>query len=231
MTFPLMALAIGAIVAGFIGIPAALFGNGSTIEKFLEPSFTATHASIAESGLRNADSRTPDNPQTEIHNPESGESHLSRGAELGLMAFSVALAAIGIFAALKFYVWSPEISEDLAQRWSGAHRVLSNKYYVDELYQATVINGTFGGGRGLWTFDRRVVDGVVNGSGWVTIVTSWFSGVTDRAVVDGLVNTVGRSVRESSFVFRRLQTGLVQNYAVLMLLGIFMFVSVYLFVR
>src|SRR4029079_5258912 len=42
MTYPLMALAVGAIVAGFIGIPAAL-GGGNTIEKFLEPSFTASH--------------------------------------------------------------------------------------------------------------------------------------------------------------------------------------------
>src|SRR3954463_14550720 len=42
MTFPLQALAIGAIVAGFIGIPAAL-GGGNTLEHFLEPSFTAEH--------------------------------------------------------------------------------------------------------------------------------------------------------------------------------------------
>jgi len=229
MTGPLMALAIGAIVAGFVGIPAALFGNGSTIEKFLEPSFTVSHVEgrAAEPGA------APAEPAAAAHAEEAGhaEAHLSRGAELGLMAFSVVLAAVGIFAALKFYVWSPEISEQLAQKWSGAHRVLSNKFYVDELYQATVINGTFAGGRGLWTFDRNVVDGAVNGTGWATIVTSWFSGVTDRAVVDGLVNAVGQTVRESSFIFRRLQTGLVQNYAVLMLLGIFVFVSVYLFVR
>ncbi|HMD33762.1 MAG TPA: NADH-quinone oxidoreductase subunit L [Vicinamibacterales bacterium] len=237
MTFPLMALAIGAIVAGFIGIPAALFGSGSAIETFLEPSFTVEQSS-AERGTRNAEtaprtaaSAEPAVPQSELRTPHSEESHLSRGAELGLMAFSVVLALIGLVTAYRFYVLRPDISEHLAQNWSGAHRVLSNKYYVDELYEATVINGTFAGGRGLWTFDRRVVDGVVNGSGWVTIVTSWFSGVTDSAVVDGVVNAVGQSVRESSFVFRRLQTGLVQNYAVLMLLGIFVFVSVYLFVR
>ena len=44
MTFPLMALAVGAIVAGFVGIPAAL-GGGNAIEHFLEPSFTASSAS------------------------------------------------------------------------------------------------------------------------------------------------------------------------------------------
>jgi NADH-quinone oxidoreductase subunit L len=63
------------------------------------------------------------------------------------------------------------------------------------------------------------------------VISSWISGFTDRTFVDGLVNFVGRSIQEGSHVFRRLQTGLVQNYALLMLFGIFAFVSVYLFVR
>src|SRR6185295_17666447 len=113
----------------------------------------------------------------------------------------------------------------------GAHRLLSNKYYVDELYNATVISGTFGAGDGLWAVDRTVVDGAVNGAGKLTVVGSWFSGLTDRKVVDGLVNLVGWIVQESSLAFRRFQTGLVQNYALLMLFGIFAFVGVYLFVR
>ena len=147
------------------------------------------------------------------------------------MGFSVLIAVAGILLARRFYVTSPEISGALATRWAGAHRTLSNKYYVDELYGATVIAGTFASGRGLWTFDRRVVDGAVNGTGWVTVISSWFSGLTDRTVVDGLVNLVGWTAQESSHLFRRLQTGLVQNYALLMLLGIFAFVSIYLFVR
>jgi NADH-quinone oxidoreductase subunit L len=63
------------------------------------------------------------------------------------------------------------------------------------------------------------------------VVGSWFSFLTDRKVVDGLVNFVGWIVQESSLAFRRFQTGLVQNYALLMLFGIFAFVGVYLFVR
>jgi len=102
---------------------------------------------------------------------------------------------------------------------------------VDELYDATVISGTFAAGRGLWTFDRKVVDGMVNGAGWTTIISSWFSGLTDKHVVDGLVNVVGRTCEEGSFWFRKIQTGLVQNYALWMLAGIFAFVSIYLFVR
>ena len=229
MTLPLQALAIGAVVAGIFGIPAAL-GGTNTIEHFLEPSFTAEHR-IADRGSRTAEGAEhaeAGNPQSAIHDPQSEEPHVSRGVELGLMAFSVLVAIAGIFAAQKLYVKSPEISEQLAERYAGPHRLLSHKYYVDELYNATVINGTFGAGSGLWAVDRTVVDGAVNGAGKLTIVGSWFSGLTDRTVVDGLVNLVGWIVQESSLVFRRFQTGLVQNYALLMLFGIFASVGVYL---
>ena len=72
---------------------------------------------------------------------------MSRGVELGLMGFSVISRSIGIFAAQKFYVKSPEISEGSAERICRRAKVLSNKYYVDELYSATVISGTFAAGR------------------------------------------------------------------------------------
>ena len=222
MTGPLMALAVGAIVAGFVGVPAALWGNNA-IEQFLEPSFTAEHR-LADGGLRIAET---DRAATRN---EEGE-HVSRTVELGLMAFSFLVAIAGISVAYKFYVTSPEISEQLADRFAGAHRTLSNKYYVDELYDATVVSGTMAGGRGLWAVDRNVVDGAVNGTGRVTVISSWFSGLTDRNIVDGLVNLVGWIVQESSLAFRRFQTGLVQNYALLMLFGVFAFVSLYLFAR
>ena len=218
MTYPLMALAVGAIVAGFVGVPAALWGNNA-IEHFLEPSFTAERAAarpggevrpndtVAGAQLERGATATGEVKALE-HAPgaveESGE-HVSRGVEWGLMGFSVLIALTGILLARKFYVTSPEISEQLAERFAGAHRTLSNKYYVDELYNATVISGTFAGARGLWTVDRNVVDGLVNLVGWI--------------------------VQESSLAFRRFQTGLVQNYAMLMLFGIFAFVSVYLFLR
>ena len=96
---------------------------------------------------------------------------------------------------------------------------------------ATAIAGTWAAARSLWTVDRKVVDGAVNGTGWLTVISSWFSGLTDKSVVDGLVNLVGWIVQEGSQGFRRLQTGLVQNYAMVMLLGIFVFVTMYLFVR
>src|SRR5215471_7313929 len=224
MTFPLMALAVGAIVAGFVGIPAAI-GGGNAIEKFLEPSFTASES------VQLTPDATEAGAAAAAGHGEHAEESVSPGVERGLMLLSLAIAIFGILLARKFYVITPEISERLAQRWAGPHRVLSNKYYVDELYDATVISGTFASGRGLWTFDRNVVDGAVNGSGWLTIVSAWFSGLADRSIVDGVVNLVGRICEEGSFWFRKLQTGLVQNYAMWMLIGIFAFVSIYLFMR
>jgi NADH-quinone oxidoreductase subunit L len=226
MTVPLMALAVGALVAGFVGIPAAL-GGTNAIEHFLEPSFTAS--SHAQAGAPATPSAEPAEPGAATGHEAA--PHASAGVELGLMAFSVLIAVAGILIARKFYVTSPETSERMAERFAGAHRTLSHKYYVDELYDATAIAGTFAAARGFWTFDRRVVDGAVNGTSWITVISSWFSGMTDRTIVDGVVNLVGWVVQESSLVFRRFQTGLVQNYALLMLFGIFAFVGIYLFVR
>ena len=232
MTLPLMALAVGAIVAGFVGVPAA-FGGSNAIEHFLEPSFTAEAvggvATTTAGVTAVSPSREASANRERATEREGADAAVSGATELGLMGFSVLIAIIGIAVANKFYVTRPEISEHLATNWSAAHRMLLNKYYVDELYDATVISGTFGAGRGLWAVDRTVVDGAVNGTSWVTRISAWLSGLTDRTVVDGLVNLLGRVCQEGSFSFRRLQTGLVQNYALLMLFGVFAFVSMYLY--
>ena len=213
MTTPLWVLAVGAIVAGFVGIPAAIgdfIGVGNAIHHFLEPSFTAESAG---------------------HGGEHGGLHLSHPVEWALMAFSVLVAACGIGLAYVNYVRRPERAAQWKTNWAGAHRVLTNKYYVDELYDATAVKGTMASGRGLWTFDKGVVDGAVNGAGWLTRAAAWVSHVLDKYIVDGLVNLVGWIFAEGSYVFRRGQTGLIQNYAVATLFGVFVFVTVYVVAR
>ena len=205
MTLPLQLLAIGAIVAGFVGVPSAL-GGANWIHGFLEPSFVAGAAHAAEE-----------------------EHHYA--IEWGLMALSVLVAAGAIAFAYRLYVRRPEESERLASDFAGAHRVLTNKYYVDELYDATAVKGTMGGARGLWTVDRNVVDGAVNGTGWTTRASAWVSHVVDKYVVDGLVNLVGRICAEGSYRFRHAQTGLIQNYAFAALFGVFAFVTLYIAAR
>ena len=214
MTWPLMVLASGAMVAGFVGVPAALFGS-NWIEHFLEPSFTSSLAAVGEAA------------------GEGAAPHMSQGGELGLMLVSVLVAVVGIGLAYHFYVRRPEVSEGLAARWAGPHRILTNKYYVDELYDATAVRGTMSSARGLWTFDGAVVDGAVNGTGWLTRVSAWVSHLIDKHAVDGIVNLIGWAVSETSYVLRRVQTGLIQNYALATLLGVFVFVflTMYLLVR
>jgi NADH-quinone oxidoreductase subunit L len=228
MTLPLMALAVGAIVAGFVSIPPAL-GGGAVLEHFLAPSFSAG-ATIQHSVEGAAPETAPETAATTTEAVHE-EPHISHAAELALMAFSVMIALIGIVTAYRFYVQNPETADRLRERYAGAHSLLYNKYFVDELYDGTFIKGTMKSSFGLWKFDRRVVDGAVNGTGWLTVFASWISSLLDRYVVDGAVNLVGRSSEESSFVFRRVQTGLVQNYALLMLAGVCAFVSIYLLVR
>jgi NADH-quinone oxidoreductase subunit L len=237
MTFALVALAIGAVLAGFVGIPAAL-GGGNTIEEFLHPSFYPAQATVAGQEAGATALAGHEAGATALAGHEAGATpaepnavELSWAGEILLMGVSVLIGVLGIAVAWRFYVRKPEIAANLKARFATSHRILTNKYYVDELYQATVIDGTMASANGLWTFDRTVVDGAVNGSGWLTIFTSWFAGVLDKYIVDGLVNLVGSILQESSFVFRRLQTGLVQNYALLMLFGVFAFISLYLLAR
>ncbi len=230
MTVPLMALAVGAIVAGLVGVPSVLGGNNA-IGKFLEPSFS-TSTVVEHSGSSESHELAGGHEVAAgDHGDSSGAHHISGAAEIGLMLFSVGIGVLGIFFAYRWYVKQPQVSAQLAQRFKKIHRVLTNKYYVDEAYNLTVIRGTMASARNLWAVDRTVVDGAVNGTGAITKLTSWVSALTDKTIVDGAVNTVGRILEESSHIFRRVQTGLIHNYALLMLFGVFTFVTVYLFVR
>jgi NADH-quinone oxidoreductase subunit L len=219
MTFPLMALGVGAIVAGFVGIPHAL-GGRNAIERFLEPSFAAA---VPSAPVALSASIAPSAPVA--------ASELSAASTLGLMFFSVLAAMGGILTARHLYLRNPEMPRRLAARWHDVYELLLHKYYVDELYGATIIRSTFAAARGLWTFDARVIDGAVNGAASLTQITSWLSHMLDKYVVDGAVNLLGWTTGRGSFLVRRIQTGLLQNYALLMVLGLFGFLTVFLLAR
>jgi NADH-quinone oxidoreductase subunit L len=221
MTLPLVVLAAGTLLVGAVGIPKAL-GGSLAIEHFLHPSFTATH-DLA--GLASAS----EGPVPE-HAAVEG-SHVPVWGELGLMGVSVLVALTGILAAREVYLRRPGLPAEVAERWRAAYGLLLNKYYVDELYDATIVRGATASARGLHLFDVHAVDGVVNGTGWMTRVAAWISHMLDKYVVDGLVNLLGWSASQGSHAFRRVQTGLMQNYALVMLAGVFVFLTVYLLAR
>jgi NADH-quinone oxidoreductase subunit L len=205
MTWPLILLAAGSVLSGLVGVPHA-FGGSNRIESFLEPAILAgTHRAAAET------------------------HHGGAGTEILFALISVAVAGFGLFLAYHFYMRKPDLPKRMAKTWAGAHRVLYNKYYVDEIYDATLVRGTLESCDGLYGFDARVVDGAVNGTARTTVITSFISNLADMNLVDGAVNLIGTVFRAFSQIFRRVQTGLVQNYALMMLVGIFILVALVYF--
>ena len=100
---------------------------------------------------------------------------------------------------------------------------------MDEFYNAIFV--TFGKRvcSRLAGFDAQVVDGAVNGSGRLTVWLSQVSALFDFRGVDGAVNAIADLIQGGSDAFKRLQTGLVQNYMLAMALGIFVIVSLFFF--
>jgi NADH-quinone oxidoreductase subunit L len=206
MWMPLVVLAIGALFAGFVGWPHFLGGH-NRIEAFLEPAIMAGTHAVAESAAHEA----------------------NVAAEWMFMLISVAIAVTGIFVAYRMYWNKPKGDAVVAEGFPGVYRLLYNKYFVDELYGATVVSGTLEGARGLSAFDGAVIDGVVNGAASVTVGSGELSSLADASLVDGAVNAVWKVFRSLSLVFRRLQTGVLQSYALMMLFGIGILVGFFYF--
>ena len=123
--------------------------------------------------------------------------------ELLMMVVSVVIALIGIGIAYLFYVKNPALPKLVAERWKGLYKLVFNKYYVDELYEILFINSLKNLGMGLWKgFDDFVIDGTINGIAYLI----------------GLL----------SGAMRKMQTGLVQNYAFSMIIGGIVLVAYYI---
>ncbi len=121
-----------------------------------------------------------------------------------------------------------ERAEGLAAKYALAYDTLLNKYYVDEVYHMFVVRPIMWGMNALWIFDGTIIDGIVNGFGKFTRLYSNWSGWFDRRYVDGSVDGAANMVRGGSQAFRLLQTGVVQNYLLVMAFGIFIFVAIFL---
>jgi NADH-quinone oxidoreductase subunit L len=206
MAVPLVVLAIGSIFAGYIGIPHAL-GGSNWIERFLHPSFsvegqahTTTTAGVPQGSaqLVLAPIQSAGQPaQTEAHTEDIGLERLLMGVSSG-----IAIAGIGI--ALFFWLKRPDIPANLARSASGPYRLLLNKYYVDEIYDAVIVQPLK----------------------QLSTMALW-KGV-DAGLIDGSVNGVGAVVRGASGTLRRLQTGSIRTYAAALFVGVVAIVGWYL---
>jgi NADH-quinone oxidoreductase subunit L len=127
------------------------------------------------------------------------------------------------------YVRQPALSDRVSAAFSGLYRVLLHKYYIDEIYDALFVNRVKDLGSALAAFDLGVVDGGVNGVGWATRMSGELSRWWDTWVIDGLVNVLALMVKILSWPARIVETGLVQNYALLITMGVMAFMLYYLF--
>jgi NADH-quinone oxidoreductase subunit L len=216
MTMPLQVLGVLSIVGGFLGFPGQLFGRPelNRIEQFLEPVILPIGHSAHGAE----------------HGAEHAASHVPLSIEFGLIVLSLAVAGFGIWLAYRFYsgAQANERPRRLAERFPLVYKLLLNKYWVDELYEATVIKGSIKLSELLWEADARVVDGAVNGTRHVTVGSSFLSGIFDLRVVDGTVNLIARAYDLASIAFRRLQVGFTQGYAMVMVFGAAILLVVFL---
>jgi NADH-quinone oxidoreductase subunit L len=182
MSMPLVVLAIGAVLAGFIGLPAVL--GGSQFAHWLEPV---------------------------IHGHKEGHgSHALEWGLMALSVGVASLGAFIAYLMYRRESLSPAIFANLAGGLF--YRLFDRKWYVDEIYQFLFVNGTLLLAKVLSAFDTYVIDGIVNGAASVTRFVSWLNGLFDNYIIDGIVNAVANFTFWAGNKFRRVQTGNINSY-------------------
>ncbi|MFN3873056.1 MAG: NADH-quinone oxidoreductase subunit L [Ignavibacterium sp.] len=136
------------------------------------------------------------------------------------MFISLFVAISGILLAFVFYHWKKVNVDALTERIKPLYTFSLNKWYFDELYDKTFVSGTLLLSRALGWFDLKIIDGIVNGAASATKSLSFFIGNFDRIVIDGFVNLTAYLSGFFGLLFRRVQTGKVQTYIVLVIFSI-----------
>jgi NADH-quinone oxidoreductase subunit L len=175
ITIPLIILAILSVIGGWIGIPEVFMHGGHRLETFLTPVFAQSNA-LTEKHL------------------------LSHATEYMLMGISVGAAFVALL-----YAWSKFSKyQKVEKEETGLGKVLANKWYVDELYDAIIVKP-------------------------VLSIAKYFTNIFEKKGIDGFVNGVGKAVNYGSRQIRLLQSGQVGIYVLLMVLGILLFFIIQLF--
>jgi NADH-quinone oxidoreductase subunit L len=147
------------------------------------------------------------------HGTDAGhDAHIAHTAHTYAMYSSVAVGALGIFLAFLVYSFGWINPDRVMNAVKPLHNFLQNKWYFDELYDATIINGSKALSRGLAWFDMYVVDGLVNLTAQIGVFVSFLVGKFDDYVVDGAVNGLASATTGSGSLLGRLQTGKLYHY-------------------
>ncbi len=207
MTVPLIVLALGALWAFWS--PMDPMSKGWIGETVVQHEVWTDHGAAANVAEGGADS----------HDAHNGVYHT---AHIVTIALSIGVAAVGFLFALLFFGLRVLSSERFAQ--SNFARMLERKYGFDELYDWAFVRNLLRVCNASGAVDLKIVDGLVNGVGSAFVSArrsfTWLTGAIDRLVVDGAVNGVGRSLRWIGAVFRRAQSGLIQNYLLVIFTGL-----------
>ena len=191
MRIALVALAAGAVLVGFLGVPPILKGSNH-FERWLVPVLPApVHA--------------------------AGASH---AVEWLLMFASVAIAAAGIGLGWYVYKTRNGVpADDYAERHREQYELVRDKYRVDEAYDRIFVQPLLNLNESACRFDNEVVDGAVNGTALVTRASSKGIGIVDNEVVDAGVNAAANATQAIGARARRLQTGNIREYLTFALVG------------
>ncbi len=188
------------------------------------PAASAEHGATPDAhGEATAGHTFKDHRQAEL-------AHGAHAAHYTAIIISSIMVVIGISLALIVYAFRFIDPERTSVAIRPLYLFSFNKWYWDEMYDATVIRFSMMTAKMLSWFDAKVVDGIVNGVAIMTRNFAFANGSFDKYVVDGLVNFTAFFVNTTGAVLRKLQTGKVQTYVVLALLAVFGY-FVYYFTR
>ncbi len=182
MTLPLVILAIGAVFAGFVGLPGVL--GGSQFAHWLEP---VIHA-----------------------HEEAHASHALEWGLMAVSVSVASLGVFLAYLMYRRESLSPAIFADLAGGLF--YRLFDRKWYFDEIYQVVFVNGTLLIARFGSLFDQYIIDGIVNGAAALTRFVSWLNGLFDQYIIDGMVNLIANVTFGIGNKLRRVQTGNINSY-------------------
>ncbi|UCF79777.1 MAG: NADH-quinone oxidoreductase subunit L [Candidatus Eiseniibacteriota bacterium] len=149
-----------------------------------------------------------------------GEAHGHHGPDYTVMGMSILVAGAGIFLAYATYIRGWIVRDAFSRRLGPLYSLLYNKYYVDEIYLSLIVRPLVSLTRALFAFDLAVIDGAVNGSARLTVIWSRAKKWVDIYIVDGAVNGVAFLTELAGSVARRTQSGYVQQYALMIVLGL-----------
>ncbi len=190
ITGPLMVLIVPTVAAGWLGTPWA--NKFHHLVNFT--SFKAAEHGIAHGGV--------------IH------------VNYTIMAVSTVIAISGIVLAAMVYRWNIISRDRIRTVFAPLRQLLINKYYLDDLVDHGILPLGAVFIKCLSWFDKNIVDGVVNFSGWFGVLLSRMYGWFDKWIIDGAVNLIGYIVKWTGVVARFFQTGNLQNYALFLLIGV-----------